>query len=370
MITTRSTHIYNIKLSQVKIWQLCGGWTEINETWQEAKSQRPPSGLCFSGRSEQIWLSLPLIGWDNFDVVSLTAERNSTKLDRKQDLNVKVCAFRADQKNRIPVLSYLSIKVAHCTQVHDMWPFGSLVYCSENKMTSDWPGHFRHLRNNQMEFYETTESKNSTSCTKFLTRRPVPRFCWGFFSGRSEQNKDSHPASDWRRHFRLLCNHWQNLTKLDRKQELNVLYKFFFSGQSENNDGRHCLWLAEKSSTSLQPNKILTKLGREQELSSLNQVCVGPIVKPRWPTRPKIGLDIFYLELWNGWMELTILDRKQVLNVIYQDFVFRSSTSSTKVVFSGPINFNCNRWMEFVEAWQEARTQLHVSTGGGGGGYR
>ena len=44
------------------------------------------------------WPPLPLIGWDIFDF-SETAERNSTKLDRKQDLNIfyQVCVFQADE---------------------------------------------------------------------------------------------------------------------------------------------------------------------------------------------------------------------------------------------------------------------------------
>ena len=121
-------------------------WTEFNETWQEARSQRPLPSLCFSGRSVKqdgrrgLWLAetfstsllkplngiqrnltgskistsstkfvffgpfgktrwppWPLIGWDIFDFSSETAERNSTKLDRKQDLNVlyQVCVFWA-----------------------------------------------------------------------------------------------------------------------------------------------------------------------------------------------------------------------------------------------------------------------------------
>ena len=48
---------------------------------------------------------------------------------QEADLNVlyQVCAFGADQKNKMAVLSDLPIKVAHCTQVQDMWPFLSLV---------------------------------------------------------------------------------------------------------------------------------------------------------------------------------------------------------------------------------------------------
>ena len=200
-------------------------WTEFNETWQEARSQRLLLSLCFSGRSEKqdgrpgLWLAetfstsplkplngiqrnsteskistsstkfvflapirktrwppWPLIGWDILDFSSETAERNSTKLDRKQDLNVlyQVCVFggRSEKQDGRPYpwlaetfstslkllngiqrnltgskISTSSTKfvffrpmskqnfrpgwsvkkVAHCTQVHDMWPFGPLV---------------------------------------------------------------------------------------------------------------------------------------------------------------------------------------------------------------------------------------------------
>ena len=48
------------------------------------------------------WPPWPLIGWDIFDFSSETAEWNSTKLKRKQDLNVlyQVCVFRADRKKQ------------------------------------------------------------------------------------------------------------------------------------------------------------------------------------------------------------------------------------------------------------------------------
>ena len=122
--------------------------TEFNETWQEAKSQRPLPSLCFSDRSERIvcrpcllmaeifstspvktaernstkleWVRYQvcafradkenkmaarlLNGWDIFDFSSETAERNSTKLDRKQYLNVlyQICAFVPIGKTRWP----------------------------------------------------------------------------------------------------------------------------------------------------------------------------------------------------------------------------------------------------------------------------
>ena len=157
---------------------LWNGWTEFKETWQEARFQRSLPIVCFLGRSEKqdgrpgLWLAetfstsplkplngiqwnltgskistsstkfvffgpigktrwppWPLIGWDIFNFSSETAERNSTKLDRKQDLNVlyHVCVFQAYRKNKMAALANPPKKVAHCTQVHDMWPFGPLV---------------------------------------------------------------------------------------------------------------------------------------------------------------------------------------------------------------------------------------------------
>ena len=46
------------------------------------------------------WPPWPPIGWDMFDFSSETAEQNSMKLDRKQDLNIlyQVCVFWAVQK--------------------------------------------------------------------------------------------------------------------------------------------------------------------------------------------------------------------------------------------------------------------------------
>ena len=74
------------------------------------------------------WPPSQLVGWDIFDFSCETAEQNSTKLDRKQDLNVlyQVCVFLADRK----------IKMA--------------------ALLSDWLTHFRLLLwNRWTEFKET-----------------------------------------------------------------------------------------------------------------------------------------------------------------------------------------------------------------------
>ena len=85
-------------------------WTEFNETWQEARSRRPLPSLCFSGRSDKQdghpshWLA------ETFSISPLkTAEPNSTKLDRKQALNLTsstVFFFRDDRTNKMAALVY------------------------------------------------------------------------------------------------------------------------------------------------------------------------------------------------------------------------------------------------------------------------
>ena len=79
-------------------------WTEFNKTWQERRSQCPLPIFLFFGLIGKIrWPPWPLIGRDIFDFLSETAERNSTKLDRKEDLNVfyQDCVFWADRKNKM-----------------------------------------------------------------------------------------------------------------------------------------------------------------------------------------------------------------------------------------------------------------------------
>ena len=232
------------------------------------------------------WPSWPLIGWDIFDFSSETAERNSTKLDRKQDLNAlyQLCGFssRSEKQYGRPG-----------------------IWLAETFSTSPLQLLNRIKRN-------LTGSKISTFSTKFV------------FSVRSEKTR----WLPWSLIDRYIFDFSfetaeQNSTKLDRKQDLNMLYQVcFFSGRSEKQDGRPGLWLAETFSTSL-------------------------------------------LKLLNG-IQGNLTGSK-------------ISTSSTKFLFFGLIEKNkmvvlvshwlthfklflSNRWTEFNETWQEARSQHPLSS--------
>ena len=135
------------------------------------------------------WPPWPLIGWDIFDFSSETAERSSTKLDRKQDLNdlYQVCVFWADRKNKMVALA------------------------------SDWLRHFRLLLwNRWMEFNKTWQEAR--------TKRPLPSFC--FFGPIGKKRWPPWPLIGWDiLDFSSETAEWNSI-KLDRKQDLNVLYQY------------------------------------------------------------------------------------------------------------------------------------------------
>ena len=68
---------------------ICSGWTEFNETWQEAWYQRHlgTEFVFIRQNGKPRWPPWSLIGRDFFDF-SATVERNLTKLDRKQAIHI------------------------------------------------------------------------------------------------------------------------------------------------------------------------------------------------------------------------------------------------------------------------------------------
>ena len=181
-------------------WLLWNRWTESNESWQEARCHHPLPSLCFSGQSVKqdrrpsLWLAetfstslkplngiqrkltgskistsstkfvffgpirktrwspWPLIGWDIFDFSSQTAERNSTKLDLKQDVNVVY-----------QVLCYLCR-----SEKQDSRPG---LWLAETFSTSPLKPLNRIQRN-------LTGSKISTFSTKFVFFEPIGKTRW------------------------------------------------------------------------------------------------------------------------------------------------------------------------------------------------
>ena len=207
------------------------------------------------------WPPWPLIGWDIFDFSSETAERNSTKLDRKQDLNVlyQVCVFRADRKNKMAALASDWLRHFRLTlwngwtEFNETWwearsqrPLPNLCFFRadlKNKMAalaSDWLRHFWLLLWKRLNgiLRNLTGSKISTSSTKFV-----------FFRA-NRKNKMAALASDWLRHFRLLL--WNRWTEFNKTWQ----------------EGR-----------SQRPLPSLRFLGRSEKTS--------------WPPWPLIGWDIF-----------------------------------------------------------------------------
>ena len=185
------------------------------------------------------WLLWPLIGWDIFDFSFETAEQNSMKLDRKQDLNAlyQVVFFRWIGKTK--------------------WPPG--LWFAETFSTFPLKLLNRIQRN-------LTGSKISTSSTRLA------------FFGLIRKNKIAALSSDWLRHFRLLL--WNHRTEFNetwqKASSQHPLPSLCFSGWSKKQYGRLGLWLNETyfdfSSETAERNSV--KLDRKQDLNVLYQVCV------------------------------------------------------------------------------------------------
>ena len=107
----------------------------------------------------------PSLTFHIFNFSSETNERNSTKLDRKQDLKVlyQVCVFWVDRKKKMAALA------------------------------SDWLRHF--------DFSSETAEQNSTKLDRKQDLNVLYQVCV-FLAGR--KNNMAALASDWLRHFRLL----------------------------------------------------------------------------------------------------------------------------------------------------------------------
>ena len=168
-------------------------------------------------------------------------------------------------------------------------------------------------------------------------------------------------------HFRLLLwNRWTEFNETwQEARSQHSLPSLCFLGQSEKQDGRPGLWLAETFSTS--PLKRLNRIQRNLTGSKISTpstkfVFFEPIRKTKWLPWPLIGWDIFDFSSETAKRNSTKLYRKQDLNTLYQVCVFRANWKNkmAALVSDWLRHFWLllwNRWREFNKTWQEARSQ-------------
>ena len=219
------------------------------------------------------------------------------KLNKKKDLNVlyKVCVFRADRKNKMAndwPRHFRLLLWNRWTEFDETWqeaisqrPLQSLCVWTDRKnkmaaLASDWLRHYRLLLwNRWTEFNETWQQGRS--------QRPLQSLC---FSGRSEK-QDGRPGFWLAETFstsplKPLNGIWRNLTG---SKILTSSTKFVFFGPIGKT--RWPPWpligadiFDFSSETAERP---ATKLDRKQNLNVLYQVGVFWLIwKTRWPPWP------------------------------------------------------------------------------------
>ena len=138
------------------------------------------------------------------------------------------------------------------------------------------------------DFSSETAEWNST---KLDTKQDLNVLYQVFVFRANRKIKMAALASDWLRHFRLLLwNPWTEFNKTwQEARSQRPLPSLCFWGRSEKQDGRPGLWLAETFSTS--PLKLLNGIqrhltGSKISMSSTKLVFFGQISKQKCPPLP------------------------------------------------------------------------------------
>ena len=248
-----------------------------------------------------------------------SSERISTKLDRKQEHNCnilyQVCVFwwikASDWLRNLRLLLWTEFngnltesKISISSQYQVLWGF----FRADRKtkmvdLASDWPtfstSSLKHLNGNQRIL---TGSKISPFLTRFMV----------FFFGRIRWA--SWPLIRWDIFDFFSATTERNLTKLDRKQDLYILYQV--------------------------------------RVFRANQKTKMATLASDWPRHFRLP--------W--WTEFNETDRKQNLNVLFKFCVFLADrkTKFAAMASDWQIHFRLilwNCWTEFNESWQETRSQ-------------
>ena len=273
----------------------------------------------------------PSLTFHIFHFSSETTERNSTKLDRKQDLNVlyQVCVFRADRKNKMAALA------------------------------SDWLRHFRLLLWNRWTEFNKTWQEARSHC-------PLPSLC---FSGRLEK-QDGRPGLWLAKTFstsplKLLNGIQRNLTGSKISMSSTKFVFFRSIGKTRWPPWPLIGWhifdfceIAERNST---------KLDRKQDLNVLYQVCVFRADrKNKMAALASDWLRHFRLLLWNHWTEFNETWQEPRSQRPLPSLCFGADKKNKMAALASDLlrHFRLlwKRWTEFNETWQEARSQCPLQS--------
>ena len=305
-------------------------WMEFNETWQEARSQCPLPSLCFLGWSEKkddrpcLWLAetfstssvKPLNGIQR----NLTGSKFSMSSTKFVFFSGRWEIQDGDPGLWLAETFSTSLKLLNSIQrsltgCKISMSFTKFVFCGPIGKTR-WPP-WPLIGWNIFHFSETAE-RNSRKVDRKQDLNALYQVCV-FRADR--KNKTAALAPDWLRHFLLLLlNCWTEFNETwPEARSQRFLPSFCFSGWSEKQDGRPCLWLAETCSNS--SLKIINRIQRNLTGSKISTVSTKfvvfkPIGKTRWLPWPLIGWDIFDLSSETAKRNYTKLDRKQDLNVL------------------------------------------------------
>ena len=234
------------------------------------------------------WPPQPLIGWDIFDFFSKNqrTEFNETRQEARSHVLYQVCVFRAGQKKTWPpwplicqTFSTSSLKPLNGIQQNLT---GSKISMSSTKSVffgpvgnSWWPP-WLVIGCDIFDFSSEITERNS----KKLDRKQDLKVLYQVCVFRADRkNKMAAPASDWLRYFRLLP--WNRWTEFDET------------------------WQEARS-----------------PMSFTKYVFFGPIGKKRWPPWPMIGWDIFDFSSETAEQDSKKFDKKQDLNIFYQVVFF------------------------------------------------
>ena len=259
-----------------------------------------PYPVVFFGLIEKRWPPWPLIGWDTFD---FSSEWNLMKLARKQELNFSESdATWQDKKLELNFLN--QVRFSGRSEKRDGRHLAVLI--------SDWLKHVWFLI-----WTDLDEIEARTKC-------PLPSLC---FSGQSE-NKEATQASDSLWQFRLLWNCWTKRSITGSKKSMFSTKFVFFRPLGKPRWPSHCL-IDLEIFYSYEQNS--TKLDIKEDLNVLYQVLFSANLSTRWHC-------VLWCTIWGSFGPL--FDGTWHSNKTGNTFLFLSSCGTCKHTI-------IDRWMIF-----------------------